>query len=232
MISVIIPTLNDEAHLAEALTALVPAAVEGLVREVIIADGGSSDRTLEIADGAGAEVVGAGAGRGARLRAGAERARQPWLLFLNADTVLEAGWEREASLHIERVQNGRRKATAATFRLALDDDGALARVVERLAALRTALLKLPRGDQGLLVSRALYAETGGFLALPVLEDVDLGRRIGRRRMSVLAARALTVGEPMARKGSIARMVRAELQLWLHVLGLPVATIASLTGGRG
>ncbi len=82
MISVIIPTLNHQAHLAgNACRRSFPRPVEGLVREVIIVDGGSTDRTLEIADGSGADIVTSEAGRGAQLKAGAERARQPWLFF-------------------------------------------------------------------------------------------------------------------------------------------------------
>lgn len=231
MISVIIPTLNHQAHLAETLSALIPAAVEGLVREVIIADGGSTDRTLEIADGSGADIVTSEAGRGAQLKAGAERAHQPWLLFINADTLLETGWEREADLHIERVSSGRRRATAAYFQFGFDDDGTMPRVVERMVALRTRVLKLPHGYQGLLVSRSLFNEAGGFRKAPVLEDVDLARRIGRRRLTGLNARALTIGERYRAEGAIASMATSQLRLSLFLLGVPLDRIASLTGGR-
>lgn len=229
MISVIIPTLNADACLAETLTSLVPAAVDGLVCEVIVADGGSMDRTLDIADGAGAEIVKAAAGRGAQLRAGAERARFPWLLFLNADTYLDAGWERDAAHHIERVENGRRKAAAATFRFVLDDEGLGARMAERMAALRTGLFKLPYGDQGLLLPRTLYDEVGGFDELPLLEDVDLARRLGRRRLAVLNARAVTDGERYRRERSLTRTARAQACLGLYLVGVPVSAIAAVFG---
>ncbi|WP_439542153.1 TIGR04283 family arsenosugar biosynthesis glycosyltransferase [Hyphomicrobium sp.] len=231
MISVIIPTLNHQAHLAETLSALIPAAVEGLVREVIIVDGGSTDRTLEIADGSGADIVTSEAGRGAQLKAGAERARQPWLLFLNADTLLDAGWEREANLHIERVTSGRRRASAAYFQFGFDDDGAMPRVVERLVALRTRVLKLPHGYQGLLISRSLFNEAGGFRRSPVLEDVDLAWRIGRRRLSGLNARVLTIGERFRAEGAFARMAKNQLRLGLYLLGVPLERIAAFTGRR-
>lgn len=229
MISVVIPTLDNEAVLGETLSALVPAAVDGLVREVIVADGGSSDRTLDIADGAGAEMVRSEPSRAARLSAGAARARFPWLLFLNAETVLDAGWEREALLHIERVESGKRRSAAASFRFGLDDEGAMPRAVEALARLRTGLFKLPYGEQGLLISRRLYDEVGGFAPLPALEDVDLARRLGRRRLVALTARAMASGEAYRRDGYFARMARSQACLGLYMIGVPVRTIASLLG---
>src|SRR5215510_6276381 len=108
MISVIIPTLNAEAGLGETLSALVPAAVDGLVREVIVVDGGSDDHTAAIVDQAGATWVSRSGGRGYQLEAGARRARFPWLLFLHADTVLQQGWERDAVAFMEAVDGGKR----------------------------------------------------------------------------------------------------------------------------
>ena len=230
MISVIIPTLNADAFLADTLTSLVPAAVDGLVCEVIVVDGGSTDRTLDIADGAGAEILHATGGRGARLRAGAGKARYPWLLFLNPDTYLDTGWEREAANHIDRVESGRRKAAAASFRFVLDDEGLGARVAESMVALRTGLLKLPFGDQGLLLPRGLYDEVGGFESLPLLEDVDLVRRLGRRRLSVLNARAITDGERYRRDRSLTRTAKTQACVGLYLMGVPVRAIAAVFGG--
>lgn len=226
MISVIVPARDAEAHLAETLTSLIAAAVDGLVREVIVADGGSTDRTLEIADSAGAEIVKTGPGRGAQLKAGAERARFPWLLFLDAETALAPGWEREAGHHMERVESGRRRAPAAVFRLAIDDEGFGARTRERFASLRTHVLKLPHGAQGLLIPRRVYDEVGGFHALPFMEDVDLVRRIGRNRLAVLDARAVRGG---GSESSLAEAARGQICLGLFLLGVPVRTVATLLG---
>ena len=126
-----------------------------------------------------------GGGRGSQLAAGAARARFPWLLFLHADTAPAPGWEREASQFMERVDTGARPAAAAAFRFALDDIGARPRVLERLVALRCAALRLPYGDQGLLIPKRLYEEIGGYRPLPLMEDVDLVRRLGRRRIVML-----------------------------------------------
>lgn len=227
MITVIVPTLNAETGLAAALTALVAASVEGLVREVIVVDGGSTDRTLDIAEQAGATIVVSGKGRGRQLAAGAEAARFPWLLFLHADTVLEAGWEREAAAFIERVEIGQRPEAAASFRFALDDLGFKPRLIETGVAWRCTLLRLPYGDQGLLIPRRLYRSIGGFQALPLMEDVDLTRRLGRSRMIMLRSRAVTSAIRYRRDGYGRRTSRNLACLALFYLRVPTRLIARL-----
>ena len=229
MISVIIPTLNAETGLAATLTALVPAVIEGLVRDVIIVDGGSSDRTLSIAEAAGAEIISATVGRGGQLSAGAEVARGPWLLFLHADTVLELGWEREAAAFIERVEVGQRPAAAAAFRFALDDLGFLPRLVEWGVAARCMLFRLPYGDQGLLIPQRLYKSLGGFQSLPLLEDVDMVRRLGRSRTIILRTRAVTSAIRYKRDGYLLRIGRNLSCLALYRLRVPIDVIRRIYG---
>lgn len=231
MISVIIPTLNAEAGLAATLAALVPAAIDGLVREVIVVDGGSSDRSLRIAEDAGAVTVRTPAGRGLQLEAGASCARWPWLMFLHADTALAAGWEREAASFMQRVEARERPPAAAAFRLALDDIGFRPRAIEAGVALRCALFRLPYGDQGLLVPRALYESAGGFRPLPVMEDVDFVRRLGRRRVVMLRTSAVTSAVRYKREGYARRVARNLSCLALFYLRAPIGTIARLYGHR-
>ena len=97
MISVVVATLNDERRLAGALAPLIEAAVDGLVRQAIVADGGSTDATLEIAEDAGATVV------AGDLAAGLAATRQPWVMILDVGARLEPGWERAAHLHMQAV---------------------------------------------------------------------------------------------------------------------------------
>ena len=229
MISVIIPTLNAESGLAATLTALVPATVDGIVREVIVVDGGSTDRTAAIADQAGTQFVTRSGGRGYQLFAGARRARFPWLLFLHADTVLEPGWEREATALMEAVDAGKRPLTAAAFTFALDDVGAAPRLLERMVRLRCALFRLPYGDQGLLVPKLLYTEIGGFCALPLMEDVNIARRLKRRRIVMLRSRAVTGPQRFRRTGYLRRSARNLTCLALYFLRVPNSVIARLYG---
>lgn len=227
MITVIVPTLNAEAGLAAALTSLVTATVEGLVREVIVVDGGSVDRTLNIAEQAGATILRAPAGRGRQLSAGAEAARFPWLLFLHADTVLEPGWERDVAAFMDRVDAGHRPESAAAFSFALDDMGLRPRVIEAGVSLRCALLRLPYGDQGLLIPARLYKNLGGYRALPLMEDVDLARRLGRRRTVILRSRAVTSAIRYRRDGYTLRTVRNLTCLALFYLRVPTRYISRL-----
>lgn len=227
----IIPTLNSELDLGPTLAALIPAAVEGIVRDVVIADGGSTDRTLKIAEGAGAEIVAAARGRGTQLAAGARLAKCQWLLFLHADSALEPGWERAAQTFIGRIEAGRREDTAGAFQFALDDSGLAPRLLEHLVALRSRLLRLPYGDQGLLISRSLYDATGGFAPLPIMEDVDFVRRLGRRRITTLDAKAVTSPARFRREGYVRRSALNLSCLALYFAGMPLDRVARLYAGK-
>jgi rSAM/selenodomain-associated transferase 2 len=229
MISVIIPTLNAERTLVHSLAALVPAVVEGIVQEAIVVDGGSTDDTNAIAEAAGTHLVEAPVGRGSQLEAGASHARGDWLLFLHADTVLEPGWAEEAQSFMERVEQGRRAQAAAFFRFALDDDGLMPRFVEWLVGLRCHLLALPYGDQGLLISRNLYNRLGGFRPLPLMEDVDLVRRLKRNEIVMLKSRAVTSCERYRREGYLARSLRNLGCVLLYYLRVPPRVLARLYG---
>lgn len=229
MISVVIPTLNAERTLAATLEALVPAAVEGVVREVIVVDGGSNDRTRSVVDQAGAHLVTCHPGRGSQLAAGAVVARSPWLFFLHADTCLATDWEREAVSFIRSVEATGGASSAAAFRFKLDDRGVAPRLLEIMVHMRCLLLRLPYGDQGLLIPRALFNEIGGYKDIPIMEDVDIVRRLGRRRIRMLDAAAVTSALRYRHDGYLFRSLRNQLCLALYNLGLPVSSIARLYG---
>lgn len=225
MISVVIPTLNAAPVLGRTLAALVPAAVEGLVKEVIVADGGSGDGTARIADAAGAILITTPPGRGGQLAAGADEARGRWLLFLHADTVLEPGFIAEARKFCRHSSPSETKA--AVFRFALDDDRFAARLLEFGVRFRTGVVGLPYGDQGLLIGAASYRRLGGFKPLPLMEDVELVRRLGRRAITPLRSRAITSAERYRREGYPRRVVRNLTCLALYFLGVAPRRIAEI-----
>lgn len=213
MLSVVIPALDAESHL--------PACLERMraADEMVVVDGGSSDATAAIAERCGARLIAAPRGRGIQLRAGAEAARGDWLLFLHADTLPGRRWPEAVNAHV--AASGK----AACFRFRLTDPAWQARWVERAVAARVKLLGLPYGDQGLLIPRRLYDELGGYRPLPLMEDVDLVRRIGRRRLAVLDEPAWTGAERWRRDGWLARPARNLFCLGLYALGMRPERIA-------
>jgi glycosyltransferase involved in cell wall biosynthesis len=187
MISVVIPTHNSAAQLPRTLAALVQGAADGLIKQVIVVDAASTDDTVAMAEAAGCEVVRSEPGRARQMRAGAQAARANWMLFLHPGTALSAGWSEE----VERFTRGPQARTrAAAFRLAFEDDTG-ARRAAFWARLRARVMKLPYGEQGLLISRLLYDALGGYPDLPAMEDVELARRIGRKRLHLLRTEAVS-----------------------------------------
>lgn len=231
MLSVVIPTLNAEAELVRTFVSLVPAAAEGVVREVVVVDGGSTDGTEQVADAAGARLLRVPGESGQRMAAGALAAeRGTWLMFLPAGTVLEPGWAAEVQAFVERATRaGRADERAAVFRHALDDFGWRARVSEMGALLRCRLLALPYGNQGLILSRGFYDRLGGHRAVPVLEDVDIVRRIGRGRLVFLRATAVGSAAPDTRTGPVQAARRTLARIGVGTLRLPPRVLTRLHG---
>ncbi len=219
-LSVVIPALNAATTIADCLDALREA--QGA--EIIIVDGGSYDDTVAIASRHAATVVQSPRGRGVQLRAGAARAGRPWLLFLHADTRLERQWSEAVEKHMTAFDAARR---AAAFRFRLDDDDWRARLLEKLVGVRVQLFSLPYGDQGLLIHRSLYELIGGYANLALMEDVDLIRRLGTKRLTVLEASAITSAERWRRDGWMRRSARNLVCLALFHLGVPPQQIARL-----
>jgi len=222
MISVVMPTLNAGATLPQALAPLVRGVLSELVKEVIVTDGGSSDDTAAIADAAGCVLTVGPPGRGQQLIAGAGLARGRWLLFLHADTVLEEGWVEEVRRFLARPDADER---AAAFAFALNDDSSAARRTAFWVGVRCAMFKLPYGDQGLLISRSLYDAMGGFRPLPLMEDVDFVRRLGRRRLTMLRAKAVTAADRFRAQGYARRSFGNFILLTRFLLGADAADLA-------
>ena len=183
MLSVIIATRDSERPLVRTLAALVPGATSGLITEVLIADGGSNDDTPAVADIAGCKLLVADAPLGDRLRAAAAAARAPWLMFLQPGIVLDAPWIGETRTFVERPIGDPR---AAVFRRARPAQSPLREAAVLVVA---ALATRPRPEQGLVIGADFYRETGGHPEQAHDPESELLRRIGRRRLARLSARA-------------------------------------------
>ena len=216
----VIPTLNAAATLSATLAALPQGAT------VIVSDGGSTDTTLDIARAAGCRIVSGPRGRGRQLAAGADAATRPWRLFLHADTIVSLqGWSAIAR-HMARPEGAH---VAASLRLAIDDPAWQARVIERVVALRVRRFGLAYGDQGLLIHRDLYAAIGGYADLSLMEDVEIMRRLGRKRLVVLDGEARTSAARWRRRGWVGQTALNLTCVSLYRFGVPVDRIARLYG---
>ena len=233
LLSIVIPTLDAGAHLDACLDALkdghraaVDCAMDVPETEVIIADGGSADDTMTIAERRCLRTVSAPRGRGPQLAEGGRAAGGEWLLFLHADTRLAVGWMAAVAGFVNNPAN---RYSAAAFRFALDDESPAARWIERLVAWRCRALALPYGDQGLLISRRLYEELGGYGPETLMEDVALVSAIGRDRIRFLDVPAVTSAQRYRTGGYILRPMRNISCLGLYYLGFPTPLIARLYG---
>jgi rSAM/selenodomain-associated transferase 2 len=218
---VVIPTLNEEAHVARAIR-----SVRREAGEVIVVDGGSRDRTVDLAREGGAAVLSSAAGRGIQLDIGARRARGGWLVFLHADTWLEEGWSSVLEELDSRVPGG-------AFRFAVDSPRRGYRLIEAGVALRCRLLHLPYGDQAIFARRGVYVETGGFAPFPLMEDVDFVRRLARRGpLAFPRVRAVTSPRRWERNGMVRTSLTNVTLLGLYALGTRPRRLARLYCGGG
>jgi hypothetical protein len=179
MLSVIIPTNESESILVRTLACLVPGATAGLIRDVILADAGSTDETAKVGDVAGCRFLALPGPSGPRLDKAAETARSEWLMFVPPGAVLEAGWVADVQQFIERAPTD----IATTFGLAARPHGQDSLLTGMLALWRARRASLAPG-RGLIISKRFYREVGGFRNVPDTE-ADLLRRIGKRRLAAL-----------------------------------------------
>ncbi|HXW24054.1 MAG TPA: glycosyltransferase [Xanthobacteraceae bacterium] len=183
MLSVIIATDESERALVSTLAALVPGATAGAIREVIVADKGSRDKTAEVADIAGCRILVSPAPLAARLRAAAALARGDWLMFLRPGTTPDATWIAEVMRFVEQAElAGEREARTAVF-----SPGTLGRMPGVFARL---LPGRPRPEQGLVIAKRRYEAVGGHRDGVADPEADLLRRLGRGRTVVLRAVAI------------------------------------------
>jgi len=197
-VSIILPTLNEESCLGETLRLLRAQRPH----EILVADGGSTDATCDIAIVADRLLQGV-RGRAAQMNLAAAHATGDVLLFLHADCRLGPGALGEA----ERCL---RRGAAGCFRMRVDADGAAYRMIDFCATARVRLTGLIYGDQGLFVRRALFEKIGGFPPLRLMEDVFISKTLRRHGRIVVAPKRIFVSARRWRKTGV---VRQTLRNW-------------------
>ncbi len=213
-LSVVIPTLNEADRIAQLLQELRRL---GPRVELIVSDGGSTDRTVEIARSHADLVVEGGAGRGAQLNRGAAAARGAILFFVHADSRFDTRALRTLQ---DWLADLRSLELAGVFRFALDAPGFGWRVLEWGQGWRHRLLGVAFGDQGLVLPRSLFAELGGYPDLPVMEDASLMKALRRATtVHTLPAPLPTSPRRYQREGRVRAVLRNQVLLGLHALGV-------------
>ncbi|MFT5290240.1 MAG: rSAM/selenodomain-associated transferase 2 [Planctomycetota bacterium] len=216
-LSLIVPTLNEEANLPRLLDATL-SATDPLDRptQIVVADGGSGDSTRQLASDRGCDVVRTERGRGHQLAAGAARARCEILIFLHADALPYPG-----ALRSLRVALQDPAIEACSFAQVIDADGRFYRLVERTAD-RRARRGWVYGDSGLALRRSTYDAIGGFSRQPLFEDLDLSKRL-RQRTRVLIPEGARIGvspRRWQREGALWTTVRNWTLTHLWRAGIP------------
>ena len=209
-LAIVVPTLNEEVALRRVLPGVL--ALAPTPDEVVVSDGGSTDRTVEVARELGARVVTGPPGRGGQLTRGAEATEADILLFLHADTELPADGIRRIR---EAIAGG---AAGGGFYVRYDVPPLLLRLGgERLINARTRLTGWPLGDQAQFVTRAAFRALGGYRDWPILEDLDFARRLRRHgRLVLITAPVTTAARRFAEQG-VVRTVATNWLIWILFL---------------
>ncbi|MBX3280167.1 MAG: TIGR04283 family arsenosugar biosynthesis glycosyltransferase [Acidobacteria bacterium] len=223
-ISVIIPAINEE----NGLIATLQSVLSGNPIQVIVVDGGSSDRTREIAGAAGATVLQCEPGRARQMNLGARNAGGEALLFLHADTILPDGYGQ----HLLNILD-QQDVVAGAFLLQLDGEGFGYRIIERLANWRSRRLNLPYGDQAIFLRATTFAEIGGFPDLPLMEDFEMMRRLRRRGRILIAPAAVKSSARRWKKlGLLRTTLINQAVIAGYLLGVPPENLARFYRSAG
>lgn len=208
-ISVIIPTLNEERYLEDTLKSI------GQGVEIIIVDGGSSDATIEVGMRFTEKIILSEKGRGAQMDRGAREAASGLLLFLHADTRLPHGWKGQVEDILKDA-----KVVGGGFKLKIDSRKFSLHLIEVIANLRSKYLGLIYGDQAIFVRKNDFLAVGGFWGLPLMEDVDLVKRLKKKgRMVLLNAHISTSSRKWDKSGFLRTTLRNWIFLILYYIGV-------------
>ncbi|MEX2673381.1 MAG: TIGR04283 family arsenosugar biosynthesis glycosyltransferase [Phycisphaeraceae bacterium] len=221
-LGVVVPTLNEEATLSQTLAHLQAPADPRV--KIVVADGGSVDKTAQIAKYHGVTFISGPPGRARQMNAGAAAVTSDVILFCHADTLLPPEYAQQIRRALEDPE-----VVGGAFALQIDAPGKLYRWIERAVRYRCERLKLPYGDQAIFVRRDVFNQLGGFDdALTVMEDYDLVRRLRRRGyLASLTAPVRTSARYWQRHGPLRATARNQLVIAAHALGIGPQTLTKL-----
>ena len=209
-LSIVMPVLNEAVGLGAALQALAPLLARGA--QVIVTDGGSNDHSAALAQAGGAQLVNAPRGRALQMNAGAAQASGDVLLFLHADTMLPASADELVS---EALAGGSR--VWGRFDVAITGRPRMLKLIAALMNLRSRRTGIATGDQAMFMTRAAFEAVGGFPAQPLMEDIEISKRLLRlSRPACLTARVQTSGRRWETRGvwrSVLLMWRLRFAYW-------------------
>jgi rSAM/selenodomain-associated transferase 2 len=218
VLSIVMPALNEAAVIEVALAALQPLRARGV--ELVLADGGSQDGTPALAGPWVDAVVAAPRGRAVQMNSGADRARGPLLLFLHADTRLPP----LADMLVQQAVA--RGAHWGRFDVRIDGRPPMLRVVAALMNLRSRSSGIATGDQAIFVTRETFERIGGFPVQPLMEDIELSRRLKRiGQPACLRARVCTSGRRWEERGVWRTIFLMWRLRWRYWRGEPAARLA-------
>ena len=209
-LSVVIPTLNAQQVLPSTLESLMEGVLAGVIGDLVIVDGGSTDATINIAKEVGATFLATKPSRGGQIFAGVSACKCDWILILHADSRLSQGW-------VELFPTAPDPKRAYYFQLQFDTIGFAACWVAKWANLRSKIFALPYGDQGILIHKNLLASVGDYPTAPLMEDVILARTLGRC-LTALPITITTSAEKYTTQGWLRRGVRNFALLLQFFLG--------------
>lgn len=200
--SIIIPCLNESGILSYALSDLLSSIHNPSQVEIILCDGGSQDKTLELASQFPVLILSSQAGRAQQMNTGAQQASGEWLVFLHADTRLPTNWMPL----IQQCQSG-----WGHFDVRLSGHHWLLRIIEKAINLRSRITSVASGDQALFFRRNLYTQLGGFPEISLMEDIAMCKQ------ARLKAHPCCIGQPVftsSRRWEQKGIVRTILLMWL------------------
>jgi rSAM/selenodomain-associated transferase 2 len=223
-VSVIIPVLHEQAAINDTIAHLRAIGSDEM-EEIIVVDGDPDADTLKgIEDGGVRRRLAAGAGRAAQMNAGAAVAQGEILLFLHADTQLPTRALRMIAACMEGV-----RFVGGAFDLGIGSEGLAFRIIEKVATLRSRLTRVPYGDQAIFIKRDYFRRIGGYGEMPLMEDVDLMRRIKRegRAIFIIPEKVSTSGRRWNKEGVVRCTVRNRTIMLLYLGGVSPQRLARL-----